>query len=146
VRLQAQANGNRFVMDLAPDLGMAQADSLRLRQVVLNLLSNAVKFTQGGEVRLTARREVGDDSASIVIAVSDTGIGMTEDQIARLFKPFEQAHAGITQEFGGTGLGLAISERLTALMGGSIIVESTLGKGSTFSLRLPALQASRVAA
>ena len=145
VRLQAQANGNRFVMDLAPDLGFAQADALRLRQVILNLLSNAVKFTHEGEVRLSARREVAADSASIVIAVTDTGIGMTEDQIARLFKPFEQAHAGIAQEFGGTGLGLAISERLTALMGGSIIAESTPGKGSTFTLRLPALaQEARV--
>ena len=139
VRLQAQANNNRFTMELATDLGHAQADALRLRQVVLNLLSNAVKFTKDGEVRLIARRETTADSASILISVSDTGIGMCEDQIARLFKPFEQAHAGIALEFGGTGLGLSISEKLMALMGGSITVESTQGEGSTFTVRLPAL-------
>jgi signal transduction histidine kinase len=138
IRLQAHANGNRFVLDLGPDLGRAQADALRLRQVVLNLLSNAVKFTKDGEVRLAAHRETTADSASILISISDTGIGMSEEQLARLFKPFEQAHAGIAREFGGTGLGLSISERLMALMGGSISVESTPGVGSCFTLRLPA--------
>jgi len=145
VRLQAQANGNRFVLDLAPNLGEAQADATRLRQVVLNLLSNAVKFTKNGEVRLSAWRETTADSASIVLCIADTGIGMSEDQLARLFKPFEQAHAGIAKEFGGTGLGLSISERLMALMGGSISVESTPGAGSTFTVRLPALAEAKEA-
>jgi signal transduction histidine kinase len=141
IRLQAHANGNRFVMDLAPDLGLAQADAMRFRQVMLNLLSNAAKFTRDGEVSLSARRETTADSASIVIAVADTGIGMSEEQMARLFKPFQQAHAGISEEFGGTGLGLSICERLMALMGGSITVESTPGVGSVFTIRLPAQSA-----
>jgi signal transduction histidine kinase len=146
IRLQSEANRNRFVLDLEPELGLAMGDSLRLRQVVLNLLSNATKFTTDGEVLLSARREETADSASIVVSVADSGIGMTEEQIARLFRPFEQAHPGIALEFGGTGLGLAISEKLMALMGGTIAVESAPGEGTTFTVRLPALEQEKRAA
>ncbi len=108
-------------------------DVLRLNQVLFNLLSNAMKFSRQGEISLTVER-AGED---IVFCVSDTGIGMSPEQVDRLFCAFEQADSSTTREFGGTGLGLAISRQLARLMGGDISVESALGKGSRFTLRLP---------
>ncbi len=108
-------------------------DPVRISQILLNLLSNAVKFTERGEVGLSARRE-GDE---LVFAVRDTGMGMAPEAIVRLFQPFTQADTSTTRKFGGTGLGLVISRRLAELMGGSLGVESAVGKGSTFTLRLP---------
>jgi PAS domain S-box-containing protein len=119
---------------LAPDLpDWVLGDAQRVQQVLTNLLSNAVKFTPSGEVRLEIARD-GDD---IRLRVSDTGIGMNEEQLARLFTPFEQADGSTTRRFGGSGLGLAISRQLVQLMGGEIGVESAPGRGSTFNLRLP---------
>lgn len=121
-------------VDLAPDLPeWVHGDAQRTQQVLINLLSNAVKFTERGGVKLT----VTQDGNAISFRVADTGIGMTEQLLSRLFKPFEQADSSTTRRFGGTGLGLAISCDLARMMGGAISVESTPGRGSTFTLRLP---------
>jgi CheY-like chemotaxis protein len=110
---------------------------MRLRQILLNLLSNACKFTKGGAVRLRIARAEGSDQHWVDFAVSDTGIGMTEEQLGRLFQEFSQANASTTRQFGGSGLGLVISRRLCQLMGGDIAATSVLGEGSTFTVRLP---------
>ena len=113
-------------------------DPLRLKQIVLNLLGNAVKFTPRGEIiiRATALRP-NIEPFTLQIAVADTGIGIPQAELARVFEPFVQADGSMTRRFGGTGLGLAICQRLTRLMGGEISVESTEGVGSTFSVSLP---------
>ncbi|MGA7263616.1 MAG: response regulator [Stellaceae bacterium] len=110
---------------------------MRLRQILLNLLSNACKFTKGGTVRLRVARAEEAGQHWVDFAVSDTGIGMTDEQLGRLFQEFTQADASTTRQFGGTGLGLAISRRLCRLMGGDITVTSAPGEGSTFTVRLP---------
>jgi CheY-like chemotaxis protein len=110
---------------------------MRLRQILLNLLSNACKFTKGGTVRLSVVRAEEAGQHWVDFAVSDTGIGMTEEQLGRLFQEFSQADASTTRQFGGTGLGLAISRRLCRIMGGDITVTSESGKGSIFTVRLP---------
>jgi signal transduction histidine kinase len=124
---------------LADDLGGGVIDALKLKQCLLNLVSNAVKFAQGGNVTLSVWREHAPDGDALVFAVRDTGIGMNETQIARLFQPFIQADASTTRQFGGTGLGLAITQRYVRMMGGVVTVESAPGKGSTFTLRVPAV-------
>jgi len=111
-------------------------DPLRLRQILLNLLSNACKFTKAGEVRVAARK-VRNGSSFVEFAISDTGIGMTPEQQAKLFEEFSQADATTAQRFGGTGLGLAITRKLARMMGGDVTVTSELGKGSVFIVRLP---------
>ncbi len=111
-------------------------DPLRISQVLLNLLSNAVKFTDSGEVRLHARL----DDGTLIFEVSDTGIGMSAEQMSRVFSPFEQGDSSTTRRYGGTGLGLAISRQLTALMGGELRATSTPGVGSRFELRLPCVE------
>jgi PAS domain S-box-containing protein len=133
----AKKNRNRLEVQCPDDLGRTYADSTRVRQIVLNLLSNAAKFTEGGLVRLVAERIQRDGAAWLVATVSDTGIGMSAEQVGRLFEEFSQADSATTRRFGGTGLGLAISRRLARLMGGDIEVESALGNGTTFTLRLP---------
>ena len=110
---------------------------MRLRQCLLNLLSNACKFTHAGRVSLRVDKTELRGAPGVAFSVQDTGIGMTEEQLSRIFLPFEQADASTTRRFGGTGLGLAITHQLSQLMGGDIAVESTPGKGSTFTLRLP---------
>jgi len=109
---------------------------MRLRQILLNLLSNACKFTKAGEVKLAARR-VSNGSSFVEFAVSDTGIGMTAEQQAKLFQDFTQADSLTARRYGGTGLGLAISRKLARMMGGDVIVTSEPGKGSVFTVRLP---------
>ena len=109
---------------------------MRLRQILLNLLSNACKFTKQGEVALRARK-VANGRNWIELSVSDSGIGMTPEQLSRLFEEFSQADATTAQKFGGTGLGLAISRKLARMMGGDVTVTSELGKGSVFTVRLP---------
>ena len=128
----------RLHLDLSGQFGAAKTDAFRIKQCLLNLLSNAVKFSQGGDVTLRVRREISAGRDCLVFAVQDTGIGMSEDQISRLFQPFMQADASTTRQFGGTGLGLVISRNYAQLMGGDISVESTLGGGSTFTLRVAA--------
>ena len=110
---------------------------MRLRQILLNLLSNACKFTKQGEVKLRARKLV-DGRGWIELAVADSGIGMTAEQLGKLFQEFTQADASTAQRFGGTGLGLAISRKLARMMGGDVTVTSEPGKGSVFTVRLPA--------
>jgi signal transduction histidine kinase len=132
----AEQNKNRLVVDAQENLGALTVDPMRLRQILLNLLSNACKFTKAGEVKLAARR-VSNGSHFVEFAVSDTGIGMTPEQQAKLFEEFSQADATTAQHFGGTGLGLAITRKLARMMGGDVTVASELGKGSVFTVRLP---------
>jgi len=132
----AEQNKNRLVVDAQENLGTLTVDPMRLRQILLNLLSNACKFTKSGEVKLVARK-VGNGSNFVEFAVSDTGIGMTPEQQAKLFEEFTQADASTAQNFGGTGLGLAITRKLARMMGGDVTVTSEPGKGSVFTVRLP---------
>jgi GAF domain-containing protein len=132
----AQQNKNRLIVEAQENLGALNADSMRLKQILLNLLSNACKFTKRGEVALRARQVV-DGRTWIELAVADTGIGMTPVQQAKLFEEFTQADASTAQHFGGTGLGLAISRKLARMMGGDVTVTSEPGKGSVFTVRLP---------
>ncbi len=124
---------NELVLNLADDLGVMRSDLTKLRQTLLNILSNANKFTDKGRIEVAATAE-GD---FVHIAITDTGIGMSEEQMGRLFHPFTQAESDTTRRFGGTGLGLTISRRFCEMMGGSIEVESEEGKGSTFTVILP---------
>jgi signal transduction histidine kinase/DNA-binding response OmpR family regulator len=133
----ATKNGNQIVVDCPPDLGTLHADQIRFRQALLNLATNANKFTENGIVTIAAQAEHLDGRDWIMIAVTDTGIGMTEEQIGRLFQEFSQADASTTRKYGGTGLGLAISKRFCQMMGGDITVVSKPGAGSTFTIRLP---------
>jgi adenylate cyclase len=132
----AEQNKNRLVVEAEKSLGAVTVDPMRLRQILLNLLSNACKFTKQGEVKLKARR-VANGGDWIELAVSDTGIGMTPEQQAKLFAEFTQADSLIARKFGGTGLGLAISRRLARMMGGDVTVASEPGKGSVFTVHLP---------
>ena len=133
----ATKNANRLVIDCPSDLGTIHADQTRFRQALLNLASTANKFTENGTVTIAARPQQADGRDWITIAVTDTGIGMTEEQMGRLFQEFSQADSSTTRKYGGTGLGLAISRHFCRLMGGDITVESKPGKGSTFTIRLP---------
>ena len=129
-----QQKGNEVVLDLAPDLGDMHTDQVKLRQCLFNLVSNAAKFTEAGRIVLRVTRS-GDE---VVFSVADSGIGMTPEQLERLFERFTQADVSTTRRFGGTGLGLAITRAFCRLLGGDVEVSSTYGKGSTFTIRLPA--------
>jgi signal transduction histidine kinase/CheY-like chemotaxis protein len=129
----AARNANTIEVKCPPDAGEMTADLTRVRQVVFNLLSNACKFTERGKITV----EVLSDGEDVDIVVRDTGIGMTPEQLSRLFQEFSQADASTTRKYGGTGLGLAISQRFCRMMGGDITVESEAGKGSAFTVRLP---------
>ena len=131
-------NANRLVVRCPDDIGTMRADLTKVRQALFNLLTNACKFTEQGTVRLTVARETMDGRDWLMFSVSDTGIGMTPEQLARLFEAFTQADASTTRRYGGTGLGLAISRRFCRMMGGDVTVESEAGRGSTFTIRLPA--------
>ncbi len=137
-----QKNGNTLVVDCASDLGSIQADLIKTRQILLNLLSNAAKFTQQGTITLEVSREEKSDVTQlndfIVVRVRDTGIGMTPEQLKRIFKAFTQADASTTRKYGGTGLGLTISRHFCQIMGGKITAFSQEGQGSIFTVRLPA--------
>ncbi len=133
----AATNDNRLVVRCDDDLGTMHSDITRVRQILLNLLSNACKFTEKGEVALDVVRERVGSQDWLVVAVADTGIGMSEAQVQRLFQEFSPADNSMTRKYGGTGLGLAISRRLCKLLGGEITVESELDKGTTFTVRLP---------
>ena len=136
-RQLAGQNKNRLVIDAHDDLGAITTDAMRLRQILLNLLSNACKFTKQGDVTLRARR-ITNGGGWIELSVADTGIGMTPEQQAKLFREFTQANSSTARQFGGTGLGLAITRKLALMMGGDVRVTSELGKGSIFTVRLPA--------
>jgi signal transduction histidine kinase len=152
-----EKKGNSLALKTKGELGMMYADQPKVRQILLNLLSNAAKFTEGGVITIgieriqtqrkkSTKHKKNNDELSpgstynypiLIFRVSDTGIGMTEEQLQQIFKPFTQADASTTRKYGGTGLGLTISQRLCQILGGEISVESQDGKGSTFTVRLP---------
>jgi signal transduction histidine kinase/CheY-like chemotaxis protein len=134
-RQLAEQNKNHLTVDAEDNLGSLTVDPMRLRQILLNLLSNACKFTKDGEVNLRVRS---DGRHWVEFAVTDTGIGITAEQQSRLFEEFTQADSSTARQFGGTGLGLAITRRLARMMGGDVTVTSEPGKGSVFTVRLPA--------
>jgi signal transduction histidine kinase/DNA-binding response OmpR family regulator len=131
-------NANMLVVDCAPDLGAMRSDQTKLRQNLFNLLSNAARFTKEGKITLAGRRLVQEGADWLEFKVSDTGIGMTSEQLGRLFQAFAQAEASTSRDYGGTGLGLAITRHFCRMLGGDVAVESTLGEGSTFTMTLPA--------
>jgi signal transduction histidine kinase len=133
----AGKNGNALVIECQEDLGTIHADETRLRQSLLNLASNANKFTEKGTITIAAHRRQEKSRDWITLAVIDTGIGMTPEQMGKLFQDFSQASSATASKYGGTGLGLAISKRFCQMMGGDITVESEPGRGSTFTIRLP---------
>ena len=140
IRPLIDKNGNLLVVQSGPTAGVMHSDQVKVRQILFNLLSNASKFTEKGTIRLDANRETeSDGSETIVFRVSDTGIGMTPKQMTRLFQAFTQADASTTKKYGGTGLGLAITRRFCEMMGGSVGVESEADRGTTFTVRLPAV-------
>ncbi|MBX9847106.1 MAG: response regulator [Xanthobacteraceae bacterium] len=133
-----EKNSNRLKIDCPPDIGTMRTDLTKIKQALINLLSNAAKFTNKGEVGLAVARRAGPDGRShIMFKVSDSGIGMTEEQMGRLFEAFAQADSSTTRNFGGTGLGLAITKRFATLLGGTVNVTSKPGAGSTFTFDLP---------
>jgi GAF domain-containing protein/CheY-like chemotaxis protein len=140
----AAKNANRLDVRCPDAIGTMRADLTKVRQALFNLLSNACKFTEQGAVTLEVGREALDGRDWMVFGVSDTGIGMTPEQLGRLFEAFSQADAATTRRYGGTGLGLALSRRLCRMMGGDVTVESEPGRGSTFTIRLPAQVAEPV--
>jgi PAS domain S-box-containing protein len=139
VRPLMAAHSNTLTVECAPDVGLLRADLTKVRQMLLNLLSNASKFAENGQVRLDVKRETLSSGLGheVVFSVQDSGIGMTPEQVGRLFEAFSQAEASTTRRYGGTGLGLAITKRFCEMMGGSVSVESEPGVGSTFTIRLP---------
>jgi len=137
IRPLVEKNGNRLEVACVDRLGALLGDQTRVRQVLFNLLSNACKFTENGVIRLHARRTRRKGSDWVELRVTDTGIGMSAEQLDRLYRPFMQADSSTTRKYGGTGLGLAISREFCQMMGGSLSAESELGKGSAFTVRLP---------
>ena len=133
----AAKNANEVAVQCDAETGTLHADQMRLRQALLNLMSNANKFTDNGTITIDARQGQEDDRDWITVAVTDTGIGMTPEQMGKLFQEFSQASSTTASKYGGTGLGLAISKRFCQMMGGDITVESEPGRGSTFTIRLP---------
>lgn len=133
----ATKNSNQLHYDFDESLGVMHSDETRLRQTLLNLLSNACKFTKEGDVWFTVKSRTVNDQEWVSFAVKDSGIGMTEDQVASIFEEFTQAESGTAAKFGGTGLGLSITKKLIEMMGGTIQVHSQPGAGSTFEMLLP---------
>jgi len=134
----AAKNDNALVVQANPELGAMHADLTKVRQSLLNLLSNACKFTKAGTVTLEVARRMTDGRDWIDFSVKDSGIGITKEQMSKLFQPFSQADASTTREFGGTGLGLVITKKFCEMMGGTMGVSSVRGEGSTFLITLPA--------
>jgi signal transduction histidine kinase len=133
----AERNNNRLRARLPENPGVLQSDQTRVRQVLLNILSNACKFTTSGDITLEVIRVVRNDTEWVRFVVTDTGIGMSEEQLQKLFEEFSQVDSSTTRRYGGTGLGLAISRRLCHILGGDIDVSSGPGEGSSFGVSLP---------
>ena len=133
--------GVNLVTDISPKLPSFYSDHEKVKRILLNLLSNAAKFTHEGRILVRVRpdnlQSTEDHQSSVVFEVSDTGIGISEEALGRIFKEFEQADNSTTRQYGGTGLGLAISRRLAWLLGGDLTTTSKMGEGSTFTLTLP---------
>ncbi|WP_246687846.1 response regulator [Methylobacterium sp. WL93] len=130
--------GNRLILDLGDGLGSAWTDATKLRQCLFNLLSNAAKFTEGGTIALRARRESTLGGDRLFLSVEDSGIGMSADQVERLFQRFVQADGSTTRKYGGTGLGLALTKAFAQLLGGDVSVTSEIDRGTCFTLTVPA--------
>ena len=130
-------NSNRLKIQLSKDIGEIHSDRTKIRQCLLNLISNACKFTERGLISLESSRRMGESGEWIEFSISDTGIGMSDDQIVSIFEMFTQADSSIRERYGGTGLGLAITQRYCRMLGGKIRVDSVSGKGSTFTVRYP---------
>lgn len=137
VRPLVDRGSNQLEVRCSEDLGTMRSDLTKVRQILFNLLSNAAKFTEEGTISLEARRDTSGDVDLIVLQVRDNGLGMTEEQLSKLFQAFTQADASTTRKYGGTGLGLAITKRLCEMLGGDVEVESRAGEGSAFTVRLP---------
>jgi signal transduction histidine kinase len=133
----AAKSANQVAVNCDGGIGTLTGDQMRLRQALLNLMSNANKFTERGTISIDARHGQENGRDYVTISVADTGIGMTPEQIGKLFQEFSRASSGTAAKYGGTGLGLAISKRFCQMMGGDIMVESELGRGSTFTIRVP---------
>jgi len=129
----ATEKGLALQVDIAPEIGVIRSDRRRVGQIVTNLLSNAVKFTEAGGVQVGCI----EDGENVVIAVEDSGIGIGEEDLTKLFVPFQQIDSGLTRKYEGTGLGLSICRRLSERLGGTIEVESEPGRGSLFTVRIP---------
>lgn len=143
----AKNRGNRLILNAPEEPIVVLTDGFRLRQCLMNLISNAIKFTQDGQVAISFEKKgAATGRGQYEIKVRDTGIGMGEDALARLFEPFQQGDGSVTRVYGGTGLGLALTREMMQLLGGTVSVESRVGQGSTFALTLPAkgLQAKDV--
>jgi signal transduction histidine kinase len=132
-----EANGNRFEISVDQDLDIARTDFMKLSQCLINVLSNAGKFTRDGSVRLECKSEFGPAGLMFVFKVIDSDIGMSAEEMGRIFEPFVQADASTSPNFGGTGLGLSITKGLALSLNGSVEVESAKGVGTTFTLRVP---------
>jgi signal transduction histidine kinase len=137
VRPLVRQNENTLTVDCAENIGTMYADSMKTGQILLNLLGNAAKFTRGGAIDLDVQREGAGPNATVVFTVTDNGIGMTEEEMRKVFEPFTQADGRTTRKYGGTGLGLTIASRYSRLMGGTISISSLPGAGSSFVVRLP---------
>jgi signal transduction histidine kinase/CheY-like chemotaxis protein len=133
----AESRGNRLRINVEGEIGIIYSDVTKIRQILFNLLSNAVKFTHQGQVDLTCLRTHDAAGEQVEFSVQDTGIGISHENLEALFKPFSQADASTTRKYGGTGLGLAISRSYAKMLGGEIVVESEVGRGSTFTVRFP---------
>jgi signal transduction histidine kinase/CheY-like chemotaxis protein len=145
IEMQVAKNGNTLQIVCAPDVGIMRADLSKVRQGLFNLVSNAAKFTHDGKIKVEAERQLMDGNDWIVFRVSDTGIGLSSEQIVRLFQSFTQADASTTRKFGGTGLGLALTRRFCQMMSGDVTVHSVPGEGSVFTIKLPATVIEAVA-
>jgi signal transduction histidine kinase len=133
----AKKNNNKALLNLPDDIGEMYSDLTKLRQMVFNLLSNACKFTKDGTVTIDVKASSKGNREFVSFAVSDSGIGITDEQMAKLFQPFSQADSSTTRNFGGTGLGLTITKKFSEILGGEIVVSSESGVGTTFTLILP---------
>ncbi len=138
IEMQIAKNGNTLEVACQPDVGSMHADLGKVRQGLFNLVSNAAKFTHGGRIKVEVQRQTMDGNEWMMFRVSDTGIGLSSEQILRLFQSFTQADASTTRKFGGTGLGLALTRRFCQMMGGDVTVHSVPGDGSVFTIKLPA--------
>jgi signal transduction histidine kinase/CheY-like chemotaxis protein len=138
IEMQVEKNGNTLEITCPPEIGVMWGDLSKVRQGLYNLVSNAAKFTHKGRISVVAERQLMDGTDWITFCVSDTGIGLSPEQIVRLFQPFTQADASTTRRFGGTGLGLALTRRFCQMMSGDVTVHSVPGEGSIFTLKLPA--------
>jgi signal transduction histidine kinase len=130
-------NRNQLVLKIPKDIGYIESDVTKVRQVLFNIMSNAAKFTQDGVITLATLRQTDAEGIErLVIDVTDTGIGMSADQMSKLFQPFVQADSATTRKYGGTGLGLDISRKLCRMMGGDVTLQSEPGKGSCFTVTI----------